>query len=121
MNSRAKGKRGELEVRDLIRHYWRTEATRTAQHCGADGDADLRIGIEGIHVEVKRVARFAGMKYVEQAVRDSAKRNDLPVVVVKPDRKPAVLIVRLEDSDRLVGLLGSHWRHLSELAKEGHP
>ena len=56
MNSRAKGKAGELELSRLLRDYG-YDCRRGQQYSGASGDADV-IGLPGIHIEVKRVERL---------------------------------------------------------------
>ena len=51
MNSRTKGKRGELEVAHLLKKYG-YDARRGQQFAGINGDADV-VGLPGIHLEIK--------------------------------------------------------------------
>lgn len=54
-NSRAKGARGELQVRDLLRLHG-LEAERGQQHAGGQDSPDVRcpqLENEGFHIEVK--------------------------------------------------------------------
>lgn len=78
MNSREKGKRGELEFVRFCRDQG-YEVRRTAQYCGKTGDAADVVGLPGIHAEVKRVERLNIEAAVAQAKRD-AKPGLLPVV-----------------------------------------
>lgn len=78
MNSRAKGKRGELEFARLCREHG-YDVRRTAQYCGNTGEASDVVGLPGIHAEVKRVERLDIYAAVSQAVRD-AKDGEKPTV-----------------------------------------
>lgn len=49
MNSREKGKRGELELAKLLRDCG-FDTRRGQQYSGANGDADV-VGLPGIHIE----------------------------------------------------------------------
>ena len=69
MNSRNKGKRGELEFANKMTAYgW--SCRRSQQFCGAAGDADLQCELP-LHIEVKRVQRLNIQDAVDQAVRES--------------------------------------------------
>ena len=57
MNSKQKGKRGELEWASYCRGQG-YDCRRTAQYCGNTGDASDVVGLPGIHQEVKRVERL---------------------------------------------------------------
>ena len=78
MNSRAKGKRGELEFARLCRDHG-YNCRRTAQYCGNTGESSDVVGLPGIHCEVKRVERLDILAAVSQAKRD-AKAGEMPVV-----------------------------------------
>lgn len=56
MNSRRKGKGGELELAKKLREYG-YDCRRGQQYCGANGDADV-VGIPGVHIECKRTNRI---------------------------------------------------------------
>jgi len=84
MNSRNKGKRGEIEVAHLLQKYG-YETRRGQQFSGANGDADV-VGLPGIHIEVKRVEKLNIENAVEQAVRD-ARGGEKPAVFHRKDRK----------------------------------
>ena len=68
MNSREKGKRGELEIAHIFQKYG-YDAKRGQQYSGANGDADV-VGLPGIHCEIKRVEHLNIDKALEQAIRD---------------------------------------------------
>ena len=80
INSRSKGSRGELQLAKKLREYG-YDARRTVQYNGkADGaEADL-CGLPGIHIECKRTERLNLYEAVDQAKRDSAGGDKLPVV-----------------------------------------
>ena len=78
MNSRAKGKRAELELAKKLREYG-YDCRRGVQYSGANGDADV-VGLPGIHIECKRVERLDIVKAMEQSDRD-ARPGELPVVM----------------------------------------
>ena len=99
--SRNKGKRGEREaakaVNAILPHL---QARRAQQYCGAAGDADL-IGIEGVHVEVKRVERFCLHPSLEQADSDR-KAGETPLVLTRQNGKSWVACCYLEDLPKLI-------------------
>lgn len=67
INSREKGKKGELELsRALKEHGYDTR--RGQQYCGSNGDADV-IGLPYLHIECKRVEKLnlrAAMELMEK-------------------------------------------------------
>lgn len=97
MNSRAKGKRGELAARDGIRQHLGVGARRTQQHCGRYGDADLDVDMPGTHFEVKNVKSIAAARFMDQAVRDAKADGDLPLVLMRENRGDWLVMVRLSD------------------------
>lgn len=95
VNSRAKGKRGELEWAKVCREHGYGEARRGQQFCGSNGDADV-VGIPGIHCEVKRVERLNIHDAMKQAVGD-APDGETPVVCHRKDRTEWLVTMRAED------------------------
>jgi hypothetical protein len=77
---RDKGKRGELELRDLFRSYGFT-AERGQQRSGSPDSPDVKHNIPGIHVECKRVERFDMYGSLRQAIQDAG--EDMPVVFTR--------------------------------------
>lgn len=78
INSKQKGKKGELELVHELKEYG-FETRRSVQYNGKeeDGQADL-IGLDGIHVECKRVEKLNIDGALEQAKRDNGTANELP-------------------------------------------
>lgn len=94
MNSRQKGKRGELELAKILKNYG-YEARRGQQYCGVNGDADV-VGLPGVHIEVKRTERFKLYDAMEQAERD-AREDEIPAVFTRKNNKNWLVCMRLED------------------------
>lgn len=84
MNSRTKGKRGELEAAHLLKEYG-YDARRGQQFAGINGDADV-VGLPGIHLEVKRVEKLNIENAVDQSVRD-AREGEKPAVLHRKNRR----------------------------------
>lgn len=101
MNSRQKGKRGELEVARLCRAHG-YDCRRTAQYCGNTGEAADVVGLPGIHIEVKRVQRLNLEDAMSQAKRD-AKTNELPAVFHRKNNCEWLVTMRAEDWFKIYG------------------
>lgn len=69
---------------------------RTNQFCGNTGQADDVIGLDYIHIEVKRVEKLNVDEAIEQAKRD-AKDNKFPTVFHRKNRKDWLVTMKLED------------------------
>lgn len=83
INSRDKGKRGELEFAKLCQKQGYTDSRRGQQYSGIEGE-DV-VGLPGIHVEVKRVESLNIEKALQQAIRDA---DDLiPIVAHRKNRE----------------------------------
>ena len=80
MNSRQKGKRGELTLVNRRKEYG-FNVRRSQQYAGINHDADV-VGIDGLHIECKYTANGHGSTYewLEQAVRDK-REEEVPVVI----------------------------------------
>ena len=94
MNSRQKGKRGELEAARLLREYG-FEARRGQQFSGANGDPDV-VGLPGIHLEVKRVEKLNLEAAMQQSIRD-ARENEIPIVMHRKNRGQWLVTMTFED------------------------
>lgn len=94
MNSRNKGKRGELKLSHVLQKYG-YETRRGQQYSGANGDADV-VGLDGIHIECKRVEKLNIDKAMEQAIRD-AQDGELPTVFHRKNGKKWLVTMRLND------------------------
>lgn len=80
MNSRNKGAKGELELAEKLRGLG-FKTRRGQQYSGANGDADV-VGIDGLHIECKRVERLDLDGAMEQSIND-ARVGEIPVVVCR--------------------------------------
>lgn len=69
MNSRQKGKRGELELASILREEYGYKTRRGQQYSGANGDADV-VGLPFLHIECKRVEKLDLYGAVGQAKHD---------------------------------------------------
>ena len=98
-NSRQKGARGELELRDKLREYGFKEARRGQQYCGSNGDADV-VGLPGIHIECKRVERLNIDKAITQAENDS-KHGEMPAVFHRKNNGKWMVTLSLDNFMRL--------------------
>lgn len=99
MNSRAKGKRGELELAHILGMYG-YDARRGQQYSGANGDADV-VGLPGFHIEAKRVEKLNIEEALKQAEQD-AKEGETPAVFHRKNRETWKVTLRLEAFMRLI-------------------
>ena len=100
INSRDKGKRGELELAHLLSSYG-YKCIRGQQYSGINGDADV-VGLDGIHIECKRVENLNLDKAMEQSIRDK-RANEIPVVIHRKNRQPWKVTMLLDDFMKLYG------------------
>jgi Holliday junction resolvase len=94
MNSRQKGAAGERELAKKLREYG-YECRRGQQYCGTNGDADV-IGLEGIHIECKRVERLNIDEAMLQAIRDR-REGEYPAVFHRKNNHEWLVTMRLDD------------------------
>lgn len=94
MNSRNKGAAGERELANTLKNYG-YKARRGQQYSGANGDADV-IGLDGIHIECKRVERLNLYDAMSQAVKD-ARENEKPAVFHRRNHCEWLVTMKLED------------------------
>lgn len=94
LNSRQKGKRGELELSHKLQEYG-YDTRRGQQYCGANGDADV-VGLPNIHIECKRVQNLNLYNAIKQAQND-ANSNELPTVFHRKDRQEWLVTMTLDD------------------------
>lgn len=101
MNSRDKGKRGELEAAAFLRGMGFEGARRTGQFAGYTGEADDVTGVEGLHLEIKRCEQIRILDWIRQAERDSKLRGTIPVVMFRRSREPWYVCLPAADFFRL--------------------
>lgn len=99
VNSRQKGKRGELEFARLCRDEG-YDVRRTAQFCGNTGEAADVVGLPGIHAEVKRVERLDLTAAMDQS-RHDARDGEIPIVAHRRNGEPWKITMLAADWFRL--------------------
>ncbi len=114
MNSKQKGKRGELELSAVLREQG-FEARRGQQFKGSPESPDV-IGLPGHHIECKRVEALSLYDALAQAQADAGP-NDIPLVCHRRNGKPHhplpwVAILHLDDYLLMVREL-IKWRELN--------
>ena len=82
MNSRRKGKTGELALVRKLKEYG-YDVRRSQQYSGINSDADV-VGIDHLHIEAKYRQNGHGQTYewLDQAKRE-ARPDEIPVVMHK--------------------------------------
>jgi hypothetical protein len=86
MNSKQKGKRGELELAEFLREHGFAGAARGQQFKGSPGSPDV-VGLPGHHIECKRVEALSIYDAYAQAVRDAGSTT-VPLVAHRRNGKP---------------------------------
>lgn len=109
INSKKKGKRGELELCQFLRDHG-LDAERSVQYKGRADSADvICASLPHVHFENKCTERTDLYGWMEQAVADSS-GHGTPVVTHKKNRKPFLAIMRLEDFLRWAIIVENHDR-----------
>jgi hypothetical protein len=104
VNSRQKGKRLEREAARSWSLAIGSGARRSVQYSGDNGDADLRVDVEGLHVEVKGRKSIGALRFYEQAEEDAAKTASIPLVLLREDGDTDwYCLVRLNDMRTVAG------------------
>lgn len=105
MNSRSKGKRGELEASKEWASVMGGSARRGQQFSGGKESPDVVSSYENLHLEVKRCEAGNPYRWMDQAVRDAGPK--VPVVLHRRNGEEWLLIVRLADAPRLAQEVGA--------------
>lgn len=98
INSKQKGKRGELEFSHFLRDHGYSEARRGQQYNGLEGE-DV-IGLPGFHIEVKITERFNLYDALDQSIRDAS--EGVPIVAHRKNRREWVIVLQAEDFLKLI-------------------
>lgn len=101
INSKQKGKRGELAFAQWLRETFNIHAIRGVQYAGSADSPDV-VGIAGVHIEVKNVENLNVYKAMAQARRDCA--TSIPIVAHKKNR-----------TDWHITLEAKDWKTLSQI------
>ena len=94
MNSRTKGKRGELEAAHILKKHG-YDTRRGQQFAGINGDADV-VGLPHIHLEIKRVEKLNIDDALQQSIRD-ARDAEIPVVMHRKKRTEWTVTMLFDD------------------------
>ena len=114
--SRDKGANGERELARLLKDFYGIEVRRGQVF---NGEPDI-VGLDGIHVEVKRVERLNINDAMEQS-REAAKKHQdgVPVVIHRRNRTRWMVTMDLTDwVDFYLGWLGDEEYALDETEEE---
>jgi Holliday junction resolvase len=91
--SRKKGQNGELELARIFRDQYGYDVHRGYTF---HNESDC-VGLDGIHIEVKRREKISIYEWMEQAIEEAKKRMDgLPVVFFRKNRKEWLVTMQLE-------------------------
>lgn len=94
MNSKRKGKMGEIELSHVLKDYG-YDCRRGQQYSGSNGDADV-VGLPGIHIECKRVERLSLYDAMAQSKHD-ARNGEKPAVFHRKDRSKWLVTMEIDD------------------------
>lgn len=100
LNSRRKGKTGELEAAEILRTLFGWTTRRTQQYSGTSDTADLRVEqTPSLFWEIKRVCRLNVPKAMRTAASQCGRR--VPVLMHRPDRSDWLITIRVQDLPQL--------------------
>lgn len=95
MKSQRKGRGGEIELSKILNDNGIPAAPGNAMNFGTVPDV---VGVEGIHVEVKRVEKLNVHEAMNQSIRDAEKFGDgLPALFHRRNRSPWLVTMQLDD------------------------
>lgn len=105
--ARARGKKGELDARNLWREHGYTNAERGIQIVGGRNAPDIVVpGVTGtFHIEVKNVEQFSLYTSLAQAIQDAGPFQT-PIVMHKRNEQEFVVVLKAEDFISLVKKAG---------------
>lgn len=96
INSRAKGARGERELAKKLREYG-YDGRRDGQQANGDaGNHPDVYGLDGIHIECKRVERLNLTDAILQSRKD-ALEGEIPIVAHKKNNEDWFITISLDD------------------------
>lgn len=95
MKSQRKGRGGEIELSKILNDNGIPAAPGNAMNFGTVPDV---VGVEGIHVEVKRVEKLNVHEAMNQSIRDAEKFGDgLPALFHRRNRSQWLVTMQLDD------------------------
>lgn len=95
INSRQKGAAGEREAAKFLREEGYTESRRGQQFSGSNGDADV-VGVDGLHLEIKRVEKLNIDDALNQSINDAID-GEIPVVMHRKNRTSWKITILAKD------------------------
>lgn len=95
INSRRKGKEGELELARILRTYGFD--IRRGQQFKGGGDSPDVMGLPGVHIECKRVQNLVIEKAMVQSRTDAEGTDDVPVVMHRRNREKWKVTMDLDE------------------------
>ena len=96
MNSKAKGTRGENELREYLTAAGYPCHRNDQRYTGGYNNPDITAeGLEHLHIECKRVEKLNITEAMQQAQRDAAGR--IPCVIHRKNREQWLITMRLQD------------------------
>lgn len=103
MNSKRKGSAGERELCAILAQAGAAHRNDQRYVGGTDNpDISFQMGGKRFHVECKRAEKFNAYAAVDQAERD-ANGHAVPLVAHRRNRRPWLVVLKLEDFLRLLG------------------
>jgi len=109
VNSRQKGAGGERELSKLLRSHGFSEARRGQQYKGTSDSPDV-VGIPGLHIECKRVARLGWLYGWLEKAEQEAKIDQDPVIFMRANRGRWLVALDAKDYLDLMAELLEHRR-----------
>lgn len=107
--SQQKGRNAELEIAKIFQAHGYPVRPGAPASYGSTPDA---VGLDGYHLEIKRVERLNVSAAMAQSVRDSKKFNDgTPLLLHRRNREEWLCTMRLEDWLELYGGKHDHRRN----------
>jgi Holliday junction resolvase len=107
--SRNKGKTGERELAHELQRVLGVTARRGVQYTGGPDSPDVVTDIDNIHIECKRTEHFRLFEALDQSIRDAGE-SKVPVVMHRPNHRPWVVVLRLDDLPALVETIQHYQR-----------
>jgi hypothetical protein len=95
INSKQKGKTGELEWAKFCHEHGFKEVRRSQQYCGKNQDASDCIGLPNVYQEVKRVEHLNINNAMTTAVQDAG--DKIPIVAHRKNRSPWLVTMQAKD------------------------
>lgn len=116
INSKNKGKKGELEVANYLKKKG-LNARRTQQYSGTEGTSDIVCEEwPDIHIEVKRNETLNIEKAMQQSINDS-KENEIPIVIHRKNREKWKVTMTFDDFIDMQNEL-NHKTYMEEFSKK---